>query len=462
MSSFMKGAAPSSDTEIEGESMMSKISIAFALLCAGFLLPIYGSHGASPQQAAVGDSSAQAVNPVVQWNRILLSIVRTPGAQSPTVHPTRSFAIMHAAIYDAVNAIDRTRRPYLIRLTGAPRSASQDAAAVAAAHQVLVALYPAFKSTLDAELQQSLAQIADGPHKAEGVSIGQSVADRILAVRSNDGSNAQPIPYVFGIALGDYQSTPPNFPPQPQFTHWSHVTPFALQSADQFRPSPPPALTSDTYSDAFNQIKSLGIANTTTATSDEALTGRFWNGAIQNYWNEISQTASASHSLTTAQNARLFALLNLSFADDVIAFYDAKYTYNFWRPVTAIRNADANNNPETTADPNWLPEVGKTAPDPSYPGAHAVISAAAAEVLISFFERDRFEFNVTSEVLPGVERSFTSFSSAAEEATLSRVFAGQHFRFDLTTGQRLGREIADLVVDNFLTPLHREGDSADR
>jgi PAP2 superfamily len=438
---------------------MSKTLIVFALLSASFLGPLCSSYGASPQTAG---GSSQPVNPVVQWNRTLLSVVRTPGAQSPTVHPTRSFAIMHAAIYDAVNAIDRTHRPYLVRLNGVPRSASLDAAAVAAAHQVLVALYPAFKTTLDAELQQSLAEIQDGHDKIEGLRIGQTVANRVLALRSNDGSNAQPIPYVFGTAPGDYQSTPPNFPPQPQLTHWSRVTPFALQSANQFRPGPPPALSSDSYSDALNQIKSLGIVDSTTATSDEALTGRFWNGAIQNYWNEISQTLSLANSLTTTQNARLFALLNLSFADDVIAFYDAKYTYNFWRPVTAIRAADADNNSETVADPNWLPEAGKTAPDPSYPGAHAVISAAGAEVLISFFERDRFEFNVTSEVLPGVGRSFTSLSSAAEEATLSRIFAGQHFRFDLTSGQRLGREVADFVLDNFLAPFDRRDDSDDQ
>jgi hypothetical protein len=440
---------------------MSKILTVFALLCAGLSILAGGSYGASPNdehQAAI-DSSAQPANPVVQWNRKLLGIVRTPGAQPATIHPTRSFAIMHAAIYDAVNAIDRTHRSYLVRLSGVSRDASHEAAAAAAAHDVLVALYPAFQATLDAELQQSLAQIPEGHDKVEGVRIGQTVASRILALRSNDGSNAQPIHYVFGTAPGDYQSTPPNFPAQPQFTHWSHVTPFALEHANQFRPGPPPALTSDAYSDAFNQIKSLGIVKSTTATADEALTGQFWNGAIQNYWNEITQTASVAHGLTTAQSARLFALLNLSFADDVIAFYDAKYTYNFWRPVTAIRAADAGTNPETVADPNWLPEVGKTAPDPSYPGAHAVISAAGAEVLISFFERDHFEFNVTSEVLKGVERSFTSFSAAAEEATLSRVFGGQHFRFDLTTGQRLGREVADFVLDNFLTSVHRRDES---
>ncbi|HET6928739.1 MAG TPA: vanadium-dependent haloperoxidase [Candidatus Acidoferrum sp.] len=438
--------------------------IRLALLGTGLLAQAATSYSAPANVKHQGpqDSSTQQVNPVLQWNRALLVIVRTPGAQPATVHPTRNFAIMHAAIYDAVNAIDRKHRPYLVRLSGVPRDASQEAAAAAAAHEVLVALYPAFRAALDAQLQQSLAQIPDSNAKTEGIQIGQSVADRIVAARNNDGSSASPIPYVFGTAPGDYQSTPPNFPPQPQFTHWSRVTPFALENANQFRPGPPPALTSDAYSDAFNQIKSVGIANSTTATSDEALTGRFWNGAIQNYWNEIAQTLSLARGLTTAQNARLFALLDLSFADDVIAFYDAKYTYNFWRPVTAIRAADPEINPETIADPNWIPEVGKTAPDPSYPGAHAVISASAAEVLISFFDKDRADFNVTSEVLPGVERSFTSISAAAEEATLSRIFGGQHFRFDLTTGQRLGRDVADFVVENFLTPGQPKDDSDDK
>jgi hypothetical protein len=421
---------------------MKKLLTTLTLLCATLSVQVCESYGAA----------AQSVSPVLQWNKTLLVIVRTAGAQSPTIHPTRSFAIMHAAIYDAVNTIDRTHRPYLVQLTGVSRFASQDAAAAAAAHEVLVKLYPQFQATLDVQLQQSLAQVPDGAGKAEGINIGQTVADRILALRSNDGSNAQPIPYVFGTAPGDYQSTPPNFPPQPQFTHWSRVTPFALESANQFRPGPPPALTSDTYSDAFNEVKTLGIVNSTASTADQALTGLFWNGAIQNYWNEITQTAALAHNLTTAQSASVFGLLNLAIADSVIAFYDAKYTYNFWRPVTAIRAADTDNNPETLIDPTWLPEVGNTAPDPSYPGAHAVISAAGATVLISFFQKDQFNFNVTSEVLASVERSFKRFSAAATEATLSRIFAGVHFRFDLTIGQRLGREVAHLVIDDFLTP----------
>jgi len=407
------------------------------------------------------ESSSNTANPAVTWNATLLTIVRTPGAQPKTVHPTRSFAIMHAAIYDAVNAIDRTHEPYLVRLRGVSRSASQEAAANSAAHEVLAALYPAFQPTLDAQLKQSLALIPDGADKTEGILVGKTVADQILAVRSNDGSNAQPVTFVFGNAPGDYQSTPPNFPPQPQFTSWSHVTPFALESASQFRLGPPPALTSDAYTDDFNEVKSLGIAHSTTATADQALTGRFWNGAIQNYWNEITQTAALGHHLNTARSARLFALLNLSFADGVIAFYDTKYIYNFWRPVTAIRAAATDGNPGTLADTTWLPEVTTTTPDPSYPGAHAVISAAGASVLNSFFGKKDFDFVVTSEVLPGVTRSFTKISAANEEATMSRIFAGVHFRTDLTSGNRMGREVADFVVDNFLTPVHERDDSDD-
>ncbi|HET9831084.1 MAG TPA: vanadium-dependent haloperoxidase [Vicinamibacterales bacterium] len=403
-------------------------------------------------------SHAEAPDPVILWNRTLLAIVRTPGAQPATIHPTRSFAMLHIAIYDAVNAIDQTHESYAVRFSGVSGQASQTAAADAAAHDVLVALYPPLTSTLDATLQQSLALVDDGVAKTEGIRIGQAAAQAILSLRSNDGANQAPVPYVFGTAPGDYQSTPPNFPKQPQFTHWRNVTPFALKQADQFRPGPPPALTSDRYGDDVDEVQSFGVAGGTAATPDEALTGRFWNGAIQNYWNEIAQTASLDHHLTTPQNARLFALLNLSFADSVIAFYDAKYTYNRWRPVTAIRAAGTVDNPDVTPDANWLPEVANTPPDPAYPGAHAVISAAAASVLVAVLHRDRLDFAVTSEVLPGVTRSFGSISAAADEATQSRIFAGVHFRNDLTTGHRLGRDVADFVLDHFLTPRRGHDD----
>jgi len=311
--------------------------------------------------------AAAAVNPVVRWNRTLLVIVRTKGAQPATVHATRSFAIMHAAIYDAVNAIDRSHEPYLVELRRVPAAASQDAAASVAAHDVLSALYPALQATLDSQLSEELAALPADVHRTQGEEVGHAVAAAVLDLRRDDGSAAQPIPFAFISAPGRYQSTPPNFPPEPQFTHWSRVTPFVLRRADQFRPGPPPALTSDAYGDSFNQVKALGIADGVAATPDEKLIGRFWNGAIQNYWNEIAQTATVRHGLTTAHSARLFALLNLSLADSVIAFYDAKYTYNFWRPVTAIRAADPRTNPATQPDPNSLACTSRPTSSPGRP-----------------------------------------------------------------------------------------------
>src|SRR6201982_3948304 len=243
---------------------MAKSLITLVLLCASLSAQVDRSASATADdEGNPGASSAQSVNSVIEWNRTLLVIVRTPGAQPPTVHPTRSFAILHAAIYDAVNAIDRSHKPYLVHLTSVSQFASEDAAAASAAHEVLLTLYPSFQPMLDAQLQQSLALIPEGADKTEGIAIGKTVADQILALRSNDGSNASPIPFVFTNppVPGDYQSTPPNFPKQPQFTHWSHVTPFALERANQFRPGPPPLLTSDTYSDGFNEAKALGVVN---------------------------------------------------------------------------------------------------------------------------------------------------------------------------------------------------------
>jgi len=410
---------------------------------------------------SASDLALATDNEVVQWNKTLLTIVRTPGAQTPTIHPTRDFAIMHAAIYDAVNSIDGTHEPYLVRIERVSRHASQEAAAAEAAHDVLIVLFPSFMTLLDTQLGDSLGKIPEGPEKTAGIDVGHAVAQATLTLRGDDGSAALPIPYVFGTTPGSYQSTPPNFPKQPAFTHWSHVVPFALKTAQQFRPGPPPPLRSAEYSTVYNEIKAIGIANSTVATPDQALIGRFWNGAIQNYWNEITQTVVSAHHLNTAQSARTFALLNLAFADSVIAFYDAKYTYNFWRPVTAIRGGATDDNPQTTADPNWLPQAGNTAPDPSYPGAHATISSAGAFVLSSVFRNRALHVIVTSEVLPGVTRSFDSFSGIEREASLSRVYAGQHFRSDEVAGERLGRSVADFVVDNFLRRVGEDGHYGD-
>jgi membrane-associated phospholipid phosphatase len=403
---------------------------------------------ATPKHAV---SKVESGQPVIDWNQILLSIVNTPGAQPANIQPTRNFAILHAAIYDAVNAIDRTHEPYLIDVR-APRDASETAAADAAAHTALVGLYPAEQTALDAEYATELAKVADGPAKDQGVKLGEQVGSDLLAIRANDGSNVAPPAFVPGAAPGDFRPTPPNFP-TPVFTTWGQVTPFVLDSASQFRPAPPPALTSDAYADAINEVQSLGSATSTTRTPEQTEIGKFWNPPIQNFWNQIADEVATAHHTDLPTTARLLAALNLSFADSAIAFYDAKYTYQLWRPVTAIRLADTDGNPDTVADPNWLPLAGNTPADPSYPGAHSTISAAGADVLAGFFG-DNQTFAVTSPALPGVTRSFDSFSAAADEAGLSRIYAGVHTRLDHLAGLTLGHHVANFVLHNALLPAH--------
>jgi membrane-associated phospholipid phosphatase len=428
---------------------MSKTLVTLALMCASLQAQVTGGSIAEKAEPALV-SSASSVNPVIEWNRTLLVILRTAGAQPPTIHSTRSFAILHASIFDAVNNIDGTYSPYLVRLSDVSRLASQPAAADQAAHDVLVALYPTFQTTLDAELQQDLAQIPAGQDRTDGVIVGQKVAAQILAFRSTDGANVTLPPFIPGNQPGDYQFTPPNFAPA-DFIQWPQVTPFVLARADEFRPGPPPHLTSEEYTRAFDEVKSFGLITSTTRTPEQTLIGRFWNGNIQDFWNEIAQTAALRHHLGLARSARLFALLNISLADTTIAFFEAKYTYQFWRPVTAVELAGDDGNPNTEPDPNWLPLSVKTAPDPSYPGAHSAISFAGAEVLKSDLG-DRFTFDVTSESLKGVTRHFTSFSAAAQEAGLSRIYAGQHFRTDHVSGKGLGANVAESIVDTILLP----------
>src|SRR5882724_11539314 len=422
---------------------MFRIVTIFVLICSCLQFASLANAATDEQQ-----NSAQPVNAVIEWNRTLLAIVRTPGAQPATIHSTRNFAILHAAIYDAVNNIEPKFSPYLVRLPDVPRSASKIAAADEAAHDVLVFLYPAFQASLDTELQLDLAQIPDNERKAQGLAVGQAVAAQLLAARGSDGANVTPPSYIPGTQPGDYQLTPPNFAPA-DFTQWPQVTPFALERADQFRPGPPPALISALYTEVFNEVKSLGFIDSTTRTAEQTEIGRFWNGNIQDFWNEIGQAAALHHHLNLERSARLFALLNVSLADTTIAFFEAKYTYNFWRPVTAVRLAGTDENPQTEPDPTWLPLSTRTAPDPSYPGAHSAISKAGATVL-SFYFGDQFAFDVSSESLAGVTRHFTSFSAAAEEAGLSRIYAGQHFRTDHIAGKDLGEQVAQSIDENIL------------
>ena len=426
-----------------------------AALLAGLTLAVTVAVARADAPATAAAPSPAAVDPVIQWNRVLIGILGTPGAQPATIHATRSLAILHAAIYDAVDSIARTSHPYLVSITS-PRRADPVAAAAAAGYTVLSNLYPNQQETLAAQFASLLAPVPNGYHKFEGVRVGEAVANALLALRADDGATGSQPVFVPGTQPGDYQLTPPAFA-QPVFTQWPMVGPFALRTASQFRPAPPPALTSSAYANALKEVQSLGAINSTTRTAAETQIAQFWNPPIWIAWNNIAETAALAHHDTLMQNARLFALLNVSLADSTIAFYDAKYTYRFWRPVTAIRAADSDGNPSTVGDPNWTPLV-PTAQDPSYPGAHAVISAAAASVLTAFFGSDKFRFTATSTALPGVERFFPSFSAAENEASVSRIYAGQHFRTDEIAGEQLGSQVSAYVLHKLLLPT-RPGQS---
>jgi hypothetical protein len=430
---------------------MTKILLALALLCASVSFQRTGSANAS--------TDPSQPDQVIQWNRTLIQILQTPGAQPATIHPTRSMAIVHLAIYDAVNAIMGGHAPYLV--LHAPRTASPDAAAAAAAHTALLSLFPNQQSVIDAKFQDSLSQIGGGAHVRQGIRVGNEAANAILAVRADDGSDSAPPVFVPQSGPGEYQLTPPNFQ-QPVFTHWAGVRPFALDSADQFRPPTPPAVTSPLYTTDFDEIKSLGEIGSTTRSAEQTDIGRFWGAApVQNVWNQIAQTAGMSFANSLEQNARMFALLDASLADGVIALYDSKYAYHRWRPVTAVRAADNDGNSDTTGDPNWTP-LAVTALDPSYAGAHAEISQSAAATLRDFFGTDLLDFSLTNPSLPSVVRSFQSFSQAADEAAVSRIYAGQHFRYDEDAGQTLGDEVGNFVFDNILEAVPHPGASSDQ
>jgi hypothetical protein len=385
---------------------------------------------------------------VIQWNQELQKVLVAPGAQPAAIHPTRTMAIAQIAVYDAVNGILRQGRPILVDLRG-PRSASPDAAAAAAARTTLDALLPTQQPAIDAFFQSSLAQIGSGQRVERGVRFGERVADAVLAVRANDGATDPPPVFTPGAGPGEYQLTPPAFAPA-AFTQVAHVTPFVLRQASQFRPAPPPALTSAQYAEDFAEVHALGELNSTTRTTDETAVGRFWGaGPVWVLWNQVADQAGVAFGNDLEQNARMFALLDTTLADGAISLYDAKYAYHRWRPITAITATDQGS-PNTTADPSWVP-LAKTANDPSYPGAHAEFSQAAATVLEDFFGTDVFSFSL-SNAGAGITRSFSSFSQAADEASASRIFAGQHFRYDENAGQTLGAQVADFVVDHGFAP----------
>ncbi len=386
----------------------------------------------------------------------------------------RMYAIVHVAIHDALNAIDRRSRPYVYDVEADP-GASRSAAIAAAAHDTLVAVVGQLPespqcvangiATVEADSAAVLAAIPNGAAKTAGVAVGQAAAAAILALRANDGSNQELVDFGYpqGTEPGEWRFTPDV--PFAFAPGWGSVTPFVLTHSAQFRPDPPYKVRSTKYTADYDEIKVLGGDNINTPsarTADQTQIGLFWIESSPLSWNRLARAVSANRGLALWENARLFGLLNLAMADGYIGSWETKYHYNYWRPVTAIREGDFDGNPDTVGDPLWTP-LQLTYPIPDYDSGHAVQGGAAAEVLKEVFGTDGISFTACSMSLPAgstcvdpspVYRSYSSFTQAANENALSRILIGIHFRNAVEEGIRHGRRIADRAVRNFLRPVH--------
>jgi hypothetical protein len=388
---------------------------------------------------------------VTDWSSTAQRVMVAAAMRFPP--QTRTLAIMHAAIFDAVNSVSRKYEPYKVSV--ADPAADERAAASAAAHTVLLALVPSQQPAIDTDYVAALAAIPNGPAKYDGIALGQFVASIILADRANDGSSVDGV-YTPGVGPGKWIPTPPTFGPA-VFAAWGSVTPFAINGSTQFLPGGPPPLTSERYTDDFNQVKSLGRFNSTTRTPDQTNAALFWMENSNYTWNAIAREGVAARHASLTENARLFALLNMASADAIISGFEAKYIYGFWRPLTAIQNADSDGNPATIADPTWEP-LAVVPEHPDYPSNHSAFSGAAAEVL-TLLLGDEFEFTVSSSTSPnGTPRSFENFEAAAHECGMSRIWLGYHFHTAVVDGLNMGQQIGRFAVTHRLKPVHEEDD----
>jgi PAP2 superfamily len=401
---------------------------------------------ATTVQATVGDD-AEVVS---EWNQILqANIPATAGLFGP-----RYYAILHIAIFDAVNSIEGDFQRYHVHVPANP-AASAEAAAAQAAHDVLVALIPAGQATFDTALRDRLATL-HWWRAAQGVAVGKKVARAILEWRTGDGSEQPNIPYLPPALPGLWQ---PAVPGQiAAFVQFGNVEPFALPTPTLYLPVPPPMLNSSEYATDLNQVKEVGAFNSGTRSADQTLVARLFGGAGYRpafpfpIWNNVARDVARSRHLSLIETARLFALVGVSINDGVQTSHSNKHVYGLWRPITAIQRAGEDMNDQTTADPGWAPLI-PTPPYPSHPSNLTCVGASAAQVLARVFRTDALPFTVTWEGTGGnanVTRSYSSFSQLAEEGAMSRVYGGVHFLFELTAAHESCSKVADFVVDRYM------------
>jgi hypothetical protein len=428
---------------------------ALAALVAAVTLTSVSAAGptSSPLDAAI----------VSQWNAI--AQVETIPLR-PTAHgESRGIAMVEGAVYDAVNAIDGGYQPYLLD-TKFDSDGSQGAAAATATYRVLLAITPAARHAgLDASYTTTMAAIPDGPSKQEGVDAGEAAAAAMLAARQGDGFLA---PFDFSLVIGpdpgDWRPvTPTALDPDP----WvGNLKPFLIESPSQFRSEGPNALTSDEYTKEFDEVKELGALNSTTRTEDQTKAAVFWQFAPIAFWNALARGLADRYDLDAADQARLYAMINLAAADAAIACWNDKYYWNFWRPRAAIREADTDGNPATVADPTWEPLFSPatpttpplvTPPFPDHPSGHGCLSGAVLDTFADFFGTDKVEITLVSgRSLNGVPippRGFDRFSQALKEIIDARVWGGIHFRTADVQGAVIGKKVAHYLRKHYFQPV---------
>jgi hypothetical protein len=410
-------------------------------------------------------SRVARANAVTDWNLIASNAIVVTAGQPPPVSVLH-FAMVHGAVYDAVNAIDRTHQPYLVQ-PPSNSTDSKEAATAAAAFRVLVGLFPGQIGTLQPLYDAYIAALPDNPpgSKAAGIAIGEATASAMLTNRVNDGRFG-PSPTPHPIAPGIWRRTPPNFANDP--APWvGNVRPFLVPNTEMLRTDGPDALTSTEYAEDFNEIKELGSLTSITRTPDQTDAAIFWQDQAMALWNRIFRTLATNQNLNIVESARLFAMENLAAADALIGCWNDKYYYWFWRPITAIREADTDGNPATEADPTWLPlfdpstpvcnpPVLFTPPFPDHPSGHCSATSAFVQTLQNFFGTDKVSFSAFSNK-SCTTRSFERFSDALKEVIDARVWAGIHFRTADVQGAVLGNKVAHYLRKHYFRPVQRGG-----
>jgi hypothetical protein len=404
---------------------------------------------------------ASAEDAVLEWNAIATeAMVAFTAANPPGVPPNREariYAMTFAAMHDTLNAIHRRYRP-LVCDTSEP-GASPAVAVMTAAHDVLVAAFPPAAAAADAAYYGAIRGMIPNERTFRGVMLGQRCARAMLAARALDGADLAQVPFVPGPNPGDYQFTFPFDQPGPAYGFvadplWGNVLPFSLLTSAQFRSAPPYPLGSAAYAADVNEVQARGGMFGSNRTADESEIAIFWRENSPLGWNRIARTVAAGRQCDAWDRARLFALLQVAEADAYLASFETKFHYNYWRPITAIHLADTDGNAATTADPTWLPFDPVTPPVPDYSSAHSTAGGAARAVLATYFGNDDIAFAQTSTSLPGVTRTYASFTQAADENGLSRILIGYHFRNAVNAGRMQGESVGNWVVTHALLPVH--------